>query len=220
MYENICQENAGLVHYFAKRYRKQSASDYEDVVQAGFIGLMNAAATFDHKAGAWSNWAGFYIRREMRMAIGIDKKRFDTISIDAPVMEGEEISLGDMIPDESLPEMDANIMRGELVAAVRDAVESLAVPEERKALKLVYLDGLTASEAARRLDVNKKELEKFVRSGKGKIRKDKRLQKALPELDELTRFYARKGVEAFNRDHTSVVEAAVIWRDEKLREFV
>ena len=221
MYENICQENARLVHYFAKRYRAQTAQDYEDVVQAGFIGLMNAAQSFDHKAGAWSTWAGLHIRREMRQTVGLGgKQEPETLSIDTPIADGEDITLADMITDESLPELDAGILQDETARAVQEAVEAVENAAERAAIKSVYLDGLTASEAARRLDVNAQELYKLLRSGKAKIRKDKRLLKALPELDAETRFYAKKGITAFTRDHSSIVEDAVIWRAEKLREIV
>ena len=38
---------------------------------------------------------------------------------------------------------------------------------------------------------------------------------SLAGLDERTRFHAHKGVEAFNRDWTSVTEAAALWRIEQ-----
>ena len=219
MYENICQENTGLVHYFAKRYRAQTAPDYEDVVQAGFIGLMNAAQSFDHKAGAWSSWAGLHIRREMRQVIGLrGKQTLTAVSIDTPIADGEDITLADMIADANLPELDARILQEETVRTVREAVEAVENAAERAAVKSVYLDGLTASEAARRLDINTRELSMLLRNGKAKLRKDKRLLKALSELDAETRFYAKKGIAAFTRDQSSVVEDAVIWRAEKLRE--
>lgn len=221
MYENICQENSGLVHFFAKRYRTQTAPDYEDVVQAGFIGLMSAAQSFDHKAGAWSSWAGLHIRREMRQVVGLrGKLEPEPLSIDAPIADGEDITLADMIADANLPELDAEVLQEETTRTVREAVEGMENAAERAALKSVYLDGLTASEAARRLDVNTRELSALLRNGKAKLRKDKRLLKALPELDAETRFYAKKSISAFTRDQSSVVEDAVIWRAEKLREIV
>lgn len=220
MYENICHENAGLVHYFAKRYRAQTAPDYEDVVQAGYIGLMNAAQSFDHKAGAWSSWAGLHIRREMRQAAGLNRKqKIKTVSIDTPIADGEDITLADMIADESLPDMDAGIMCSETAWAVREAVESLG-SAERDAIKSVYLEGLSVQTAAQKLKINPKELRKLLRSGTAKLRKDKNLPKLLPEVDEYTRFYAKKSMSAFLRDQTSVVEDAVLWRDKKLREIV
>lgn len=221
MYENICQENSGLVHFFAKRYRAQTATDYEDVVQAGFIGLMNAAQTFDHKAGAWSSWAGLHIRNEMRQVVGMRGKQGpEIVSLDTTIADSEDMTLMNTIADESLPEPDAAILQDETAQAVREAVETVENAAERAAIKSVYLDGLTASEAARRLDVNSREIYKLLRSGRAKLRKDKRLLKALPELDAETRFYAHKGITAFTRDRSSIVEDAVIWRNEKLREFV
>ena len=45
-------------------------------------------------------------------------------------------------------------------------------------------------------------------------RRDKYLR-ALTDIDERTRYYVHKGASAFQCDHTSVVEAAVIWREEQ-----
>lgn len=221
MYENLCQENSGLVHFFAKRYRTQAAADYEDIVQAGFIGLINAAQSFDHKTGVWSSWAGLHIRREMRQAAGLRGKQGpQTVSIDTPIADGEGITIADTLADTNLPDMDAAILQDETIKAVREAVTALENDAEREAIKSVYLDGLTASEAARRLEANKQELAKLLRRGRAKLRKDKRLLKALPELDMETRFCARKSIAAFTRDQSSIVEDAVMWRIEKLREIV
>lgn len=46
------------------------------------------------------------------------------------------------------------------------------------------------------------------------LRKDKRIR--LLALDQETRFHAHKGVQAFYTTGSSVVEDAVIWRDEHM----
>ncbi|KAB3534418.1 sigma-70 family RNA polymerase sigma factor [Alkaliphilus pronyensis] len=48
--DQLITQNKGLVHYFVKRYCgfcKQSFVDEDDLVQEGYIGLMNAAKKFD-----------------------------------------------------------------------------------------------------------------------------------------------------------------------------
>ena len=52
------------------------------------------------------------------------------------------------------------------------------------------------------------------RKSLGQLRRNRDLQE-LAELDGLTRFHAHKGVSSFRRDWSSVVEDAVIWRDEQ-----
>lgn len=221
MYENLCQENAGLVHFFAKRYRMQMEPDYEDIVQAGYIGLINAAQSFDHKAGGWSSWAGLHIRHEMRQALGLNTRQKQmTISLDAPLADGEDTTMGEMIADDSLLDIDAGILQSETARAVRKAIEAIDNKTERAAIKGVYIEGLTVAEAARRLEVRENELSNLLRRGKTKLRNDRKLIKAVRELDEETSFYRHKSIAAFTRDRSSIVEDAVIWRAKKLAEIV
>ena len=44
--------------------------------------------------------------------------------------------------------------------------------------------------------------------------------RALADIDDRTRFYARKGVGAFMSDRTSVTERAALWRIEQREELM
>ena len=81
MYEKLYEENKGLLRMMARRYARVCALDravsVEDLMQAGFVGLMRAAATFDPEAGkSWAGWARWHIRMEFESALGLRHGRF------------------------------------------------------------------------------------------------------------------------------------------------
>lgn len=64
--EEIVQNNVGLVISIAKKF-VHSGEPLEDLTQAGYIGLLNAAHNFDLNRGAkFSTYATFLIQGEMR----------------------------------------------------------------------------------------------------------------------------------------------------------
>lgn len=221
VYDKLYSENMGLLWYWAKRYSGfiQDRGDIatEDLIQAGFLGLCEASATYQPDKGAWSSWASNYIRKTMRECIGLrGKKQIQTVSLDTPIGEEENTLLVDMIADDSLPDCDANIMQTEISKAVREAVNAIKGDSLRQAVQRVYLNMERRAEVARALNVTESTLQGMLVRGKREMRNNWRLRRALT-LDDETRFHAHKGVTAFNRDMTSVVEEAVIWRVSKQR---
>ena len=65
--ENLVRENIGLVHACAKRFRGRGA-EYDDLFQAGCLGLVKAAERFDESRGVrFSTYAVPVILGEMRL---------------------------------------------------------------------------------------------------------------------------------------------------------
>lgn len=59
----LLEQNKGLVMVIAKRLSISShIVDYDDVLQEGNIGLMKAVNTYDESKGAFTTYAGFYIK--------------------------------------------------------------------------------------------------------------------------------------------------------------
>lgn len=222
--EKLLSDNQGLVFFWVKRYfpllESRAAVDAEDLSQAGFLGMIDAARTFDSDKGAWSSWASYYIRTAILDALGIRKRRLEdgALSLDVPAnsedIQGE--TLLDLIPDTSLPEIDAGLIREEIRAAVHSVIESIQDDLQRRALELTHIEGSTIREAAARLGTDEAHIRAMNRSSLSRLREDKKIR-ALVDLDSLTRFHAHKSITAFLRDETSVVEEAVFWRDEQRR---
>ena len=228
MYEDICARNQGLVNLLARRYARLCALDRavsrEDLIQAGYIGLINAARTYDPAAGkSWASWAAWYIRGEFERALGMRHGRFtrahtgaDTLNRRVRLPNGPGEAAIDALADPSLPPADENLLKQELVQAVRQAVDRLPTEGQRTATRLCRLEGLTYPQAAGQMGVSATRARKLCEKAAQNLARDGRLRRQLC-LDDRTRFHAHKSVAAFNRDWTSVTEAAALWRLEQER---
>ena len=71
----VCQQHSGLVFTIARRYLSacvhDPAIDLDDLMQTGYIGLMEAAQTHDESKGSFANWAAYYIRYEIRLMLSM-----------------------------------------------------------------------------------------------------------------------------------------------------
>ena len=62
--------NIGLVHHVVKRVRpKRCQVSYDDLVQEGIFGLVEAHERYDSKKGAFSTYAYFWVRKNVSNAI-------------------------------------------------------------------------------------------------------------------------------------------------------
>lgn len=216
--QHLYAENRGLIGLWVKHYahlcRNRPTCTPEDLEQAGFLGLVKARKTWEPARSAWSTWASFYIRSAMLDALGLRRKEVRAVSLDAPLSDDEDaLTIGDTIPDESQAPPGENVERLETVKAVRQAVAAIDDAEVREAVTLVHLQGLTHNAAAEAMGILPERVGWLLRKGHRVMFNSEKLRAAV--LDEGTLFHAHKGVTAFLRDHTSVVEAAVIWREEK-----
>lgn len=224
MYDDLYIENKGLLWKLAMRYRdactRDRGVDVEDLVQAGFLGLVKARESFDPEAGkGWVSWAAWYVVREFNSALGIREgkaRRAHTgaVSLDEPIPGDEDgtSSRLDTLADESLPDADEAIIRDERREAVRAAVARLKA-DRAEAVWLHDLQGMTYEQVGVQMGgISYQKAHNLRTYGFRDLRRDWKLEKA---LDEETRFHARKGVTAFLSDWTSVTEEAALWRIDK-----
>lgn len=217
MLEKLYLENRGLIGMWVKHYRplweNDPVCDPDDLMQAGFLGLVAAAQTHDPDAGSWSGWASYHIRTAILDALGRRRKQLRTVSLDIPLGDDADgDTLGDLIPDESIPDAGEDLQRIATAQAVRDAIRAIPSQQQRRALELVRLEGKTQKEAGALLGVSFQYIGTLNRKSLRELRKNRALQE-LAELDGLTHFHAYKGVGSFRRDWSSAVEDAVLWRE-------
>lgn len=140
------RQHGGLIATFANRYRRfvGGSLEWEDLMQAGWLGLHKAASRFDHGRGVkFATYAGFWIRAFIQRMILNDRRtvrvpvhqqhaarssgeRFplDALSLDAPVNANEPgFTWLDMLRSEADPSEDA--VGSDLCQRVEAAVDSL-----------------------------------------------------------------------------------------------
>ncbi len=210
MYEEVYEQNKGLLVMMAKRYARVCALDravsMEDLIQAGCIGLMKAADSFDPNAGkSWSGWACWHIQMEFNSALGLRQGHFTrphtgAVALDGPLRtgDGEGVTAGDLLADETLPDADEAILRDELCRDVREAVARLKSEGQRQVVELCKLRGFSYRQAAERLGVSVGQAYQLFFRATNNLARDPSLR-ALAGLGERGKTSARRGSKAFRR---------------------
>lgn len=214
-------QHAGLVYTIAQRYLPlcDSATDLDDLRQAGSIGLMRAEETYQPDKGKFTTWAGHYIRTEMQEALGLRGTRVrahrGAIPLDAPTGEDESCSMMDILPDPSV-DIEATQEQAQLQAVVRERVEALEDVTGWEVVRLAYLEGKDLAKASREMEIPPRAAQKArIRAFKA-LRRDPSL-KALAQahgLDQRTNWHYHKGVNAWRSDWMSTTEKLAFWRME------
>ena len=215
----VCANNRGLVFTIAKKYlpvcERDRAVSLDDLAQAGYIGLIEAAQTYDEAKGAFSTWAGIYIRKEMLEALGLHslkpKADKDALSLDAEI--GEDITLSDTItaPDDT----EGIIDRAELARVVRGSVSALPAPQSTL-VQLHDLQGRSLATAGHHCGLSLSAARKAYAKATLTLRRN-RVLRALASahhLDQLTDWHRHIGLEAYRSTWTSSTEALAFWRQE------
>jgi RNA polymerase sporulation-specific sigma factor len=217
-----CAEHRGLVYHIARQYRAvclyDRAADTEDLVQAGYIGLMRAVQTYDESKGIFSSWAVIHIKLEMRKVLGINhgKQRADmgAASLNEVVPGTEDSTLLDTL--EAPVDIEGDFDHAELVEGVRTAVGLL--PDSQSTLVRMHdLQGKGLAEAGNRCGLEPPVAYQAHRNAIKKLRRDPRLL-ALAKahhLDRRTNWYHHVSSKQYKSTWMSSTEAIAFWREQK-----
>ena len=216
--------NKGLVAHIAKRYSvtlsDRGDCDIDDLMQAGFIGIHRAVEKYSPDKGAkFASYAVFYMRAEMRRALGALSKTskrdayIGAISLDAPLFDDQEdITLMDTL---TAPEDDENILeRDELCGAVRAAVSRMKHKTNRHTVESYHFEGINESQLAEAEGTSAKNISRRLYKGYLELSRDPELRKWAVDYEYINP-HCRKGVKAFNSSFSSVVEDFILQAEEK-----
>ena len=103
----IVEDNLKLVSHIEKKYLLDSENSYQELFQIGCIGLIKAVDTFNPDKGArFSTYAAACIHNQIRMSFRTEKRRRQTYSLDAVVVdtgEDKSLTIQDLVPDTRNP---------------------------------------------------------------------------------------------------------------------
>jgi RNA polymerase sigma-70 factor (ECF subfamily) len=123
----------------------QNEGEAEDVVQIVFLDIFQKAAQFDPSRGTLKVWLlQFAYTRSINRRYYLQTRGF-YFGLDFEPIDPDDCPVGDARP--------LGLSTGESARLVSQALNSIS-PKQRKALELVYFQGLTFSEAARRESVS------------------------------------------------------------------
>jgi RNA polymerase sigma factor (sigma-70 family) len=163
--ETLAENNTGIINKLAFKYSNiNKLTDTDDLKQAGYIGLINAANRYDFELENRSNFmtfAFYHIDREMKVCLNgrsskdiNNNKFYKTVkSLNVPIGEDEEsdIELIDTVDSRSkdMENVEDKLYYKQLRNELETAMTSTNTLQEQEVLKLFYgwnIEPLTSTE--------------------------------------------------------------------------
>lgn len=152
-----------LLHHLARRLRLPGVPmPEEELVQAGYVGLMRAARRFDADRGVrFITYAAAWALGEMRAALraAFEAPEMRAVSMDALSPEGGR-ALGDMLPGDGISEEAVELR---LAIARLDA-------QQRQVIAMRYFEDRTQAEAARLMGSSQAQISRVERRALDRLR--------------------------------------------------
>lgn len=220
----LWKAHKGLCYYMARRncwiMQADPTIGFDDLVQTAFLGLVNAAESYEDKGKSFAGWAAWFITREFRRLLGWFNSRTPppahiyTQSLDVPAYDDADAneSKMDLLPDETATDILASICANELTQAVTDALNRLALPQAQEILRMKFYQRLTEPQIAARTGLTAAEVKSILARSMRVLMRDWRLKRDIALWDELPSYST--GLQAF-RANGSQTERAALWLAER-----
>lgn len=128
--------------------------DADDLIQAGYIAMVDALQSFDQTKGEFVTILHFHVRSRFNEVAGIRGTKRDAVinatSLDVPLMDESDTTRAEMIPDPAAEFEESTVERvytGELRAALDECLERLT-PEQADTLRARHYDNRSYSDIA------------------------------------------------------------------------
>ena len=135
----LIQRNLRLVAHIMKKYYA-NASDQEDLISIGTIGLIKGISTFDpKKANRLATYAARCVENEILMHFRAQRKSGNDVSLSDYIESGADgaaLSLMDVVSDDT--DLLEQVCTKEAVEALRRAVVECLTDQERQVIELRY----------------------------------------------------------------------------------
>ena len=196
--------NDQWAYYWVNRYswitEQRADIDREDLFQAARLGIEAAEKVYTpEQRVSWATFSSYYIRNEFRRLIGHSSPMIK--SLDEEISDDIGLTLHDVLPDETVPDMDGTIIKDEMRQAVRDAVARLP-HQQRTYIEHRYFEGLGQKETAELMQIKPVRAKVLYEQARKRMRRDRLLREYS---------FHHVGIMTFKRTHTSVVEHAVLY---------
>lgn len=236
-YEELWENVRTFVAYRAAvRYQSvqdKSGVDIEDLIQAGFLGLVEAVNSYDQGCGySFLTHLGYHLKSAFNEACGVRWNRIarDPIhsarSLDMPIdaEDPEGPTLGDYLPSscDVAAEAEERVYNEQLHEALEKLLSRLA-PDAAELIRQSYFGPMGSKELAAHYGLTEKKLSARKAENMMRLRT---LARQTPEganlrrfIDENTNFFFRVSPRSFNTTHTSATELLTMHR-EKLTQIM
>lgn len=209
LWEQVQRLVARMVGRYRRLAEQNRAMDFDDLMQAGFLGVERAARAYREDAGGFTTVLGFYVKSECAALLGlrgrVRREHYEAVSASTPVSADGGGVIGDLLVDDSLPDEDAGLLRDDVRRHVWESLEGLPV-QQASAVRMYHLEERPLQDVATALGVSVERARQIRHKGERTMRK--RLQ---PFVDDAL-CWRRWSVSTFMQDWTSVTEWAAMKR--------
>ena len=150
----LIERNLRLVAHIMKKYYAQ-ASDQEDLISIGTIGLIKGITTFDPSKGArLATYAARCVENEILMQFRSQRKSSQDVSLSDFIetgTDGASLELMDVVSQDT--DLLEQVSNRELLKKVCEAVNGVLTEQERQVIRLRY--GLGGCDPCRQREVAK-----------------------------------------------------------------
>ena len=173
----LIERNLRLVAHIMKKYYTQ-ASDQEDLISIGTIGLIKGISTFQPEKGTrLATYAARCIENEILMHFRGQKKSATDVSLSDYIETGKDgtsLSLMDVVCSDE--DVFDQLSEQELIGRMSSAVQTVLEPREREILRMRYgLSGatpLTQREVAEHCGISRSYVSRIEKKALRKLREE------------------------------------------------
>ena len=189
--------------------------DIDDLIQAGYLAMVDAVETYDPQRASFITHYNFYLRKSfMATAIGVTEKSrndpiFTALDIDGEIYDDGGVTLEEVIPGNAPdPEQTSieTVYNLELRQALNAAMDRRLTPEEKDVLQRHFMQGQTLKECGEAHGVSTERARQLKERALRKMRSGGTDRALRAFITERTPFYMRISVSRFNMDNYSSVE--------------
>ena len=213
--ESLWYKNRGLIAEHARKYCDSGRADYdiEDLMQAGYVGLHEAALTYQPERGAaFATFLSYSLRRHMRSVIGIRTSRRDAalhaVSLDIPLDSDNDATLSGFLPaeDDTEGEVVEKSYKEHLRAVVRRAVADMKKPAEREVIEEIYFNRQTKERFAEARGITIAWVNALLHNAYKSLRRNSQIQELAAEYFACEIYYIPTGASSYQSSGVSSVE--------------
>lgn len=139
---------AGLVKNYAHRVytalEGRRGLTLDDLIQEGYIALADAVSSYDPDVAAFSTWFVIHLRKRFQEATGqhSNRKKNEPIdwadSLDRPLLDGEDITLEDIVEDAGAAETMQSVEDRIWIAQLREVLGRILLEMPEKQSDVLY----------------------------------------------------------------------------------
>lgn len=183
---------------WARAFESRPDIDVDDLIQSGYIALINAVQGFDAGKGTFLTLLGYTLKSAFADACGVrtQAQRQDPIKsplrFESPISYDDDLELGDTIADQrnGIEEVEEAIYSDYVSKTVHNAVDDLKSQQQREVINQYYFRGKTHKEIADCLALSCSRAQQIEKEGLRSLRASRHIP-ALSEIYYGTRNYYR-----------------------------